>query len=106
MTFRELENIIVATGRKGDTLLLLSLLLDYFDNGIVCVDIDTVMAETGLKNANISAVTNRLKDLGALTILYKDIRNDDSLFSEVRNGRWSKAYYKLPPAILQLYRRG
>lgn len=106
MTFRELDKIIIATGRKGDAQLLLSLLLDSFDNGVECVDIDTVMAETGLKNPNVSAVTNKLKDLGALTILYKDMRSEDGIFSEVRNGRWSKAYYKLPQSILQLYRRG
>ncbi|MDB6375014.1 hypothetical protein [Photorhabdus bodei] len=106
MTFRDLEKIIIATARKSQAWTLISLLLDSFDNGQNCVDIDTIIAETGLNNANISAVTKRLKESGVLTILYKDMKKENGDFSEIRNGRWSKAYYKLSQSVLELYKRG
>lgn len=106
MTFMQLERILLETGRKSDGRVLIAYLLDSYDAGMSDSEADAVMLETGLKKTNISAVAKKLSDAGVVDLLYLDTRTEGSQLSAVRNGRWSKPYYRLTALMLSLYRRG
>ncbi|MBU9818610.1 hypothetical protein J1782_01730 [Rahnella sp. BCC 1045] len=105
MTFMQLERIFLETGRKSDGRAFIAYLLDSFDAGVTDLDAESVEAETGLKKTNISAVAKKLSEANVIDILYLDTSVENSTLSALRNGRWSKPYYRLTPQILSLYRR-
>jgi len=105
MTFMQLEKILLETGRKSDGRALIAYLLDSYDAGVTDIEADSIEAETGLKKTNISAVAKKLSEAKVIEILYLDTSVEGSTLSALRNGRWSKPFYRLTPQILSLYRR-
>lgn len=105
MTFMQLENIFLETGRKSDGRALVAYLLDSFDAGVCDIDAEDVVRETGLKKTNVSAVAKKLNEAEVIEIQYLDTTVENASLSLLRNGRWSKPFYRLAPHILSLYRR-